>query len=146
MIHHPCDTAIFALETVVVAAPVAGVDWTYTIPSRTRTQLVSLMFSIVTDATVVDRTIRVQFYDGTQTFLIATVTQVIAASLTRHFNLFIGGPPSLAVAAGETYTAPLPDELFLNPGDRIRTAVRAMVAGDQLTSAMLRFKKWIQVQ
>lgn len=96
----------------------------------------SLVATLTTDATVADRTVRIEQSDGTSTYFVASAGEVQAASLTRRYGAHPGADGSLT--AGGVRGIPLDAYgLVVPPGHVVRTDTENLQAGDEYSDIAL---------
>jgi hypothetical protein len=122
--------------------PAAGAEWSETVPTNARWRLISARASLVTDATVPVRTATVIIDDGTTTVFSMPATATQAASLTFTYEYF--GAGSAGYASGSLIVLPLPPDIVLAPGWRIRSSTGAIVAGDNWSAPQILVEEWIE--
>jgi hypothetical protein len=124
----PSTAGAGRLRSITGTDPAAGVEISETVPTGVRWRVISFTATLVTDATVANRIPRLQVDDGAN--VVATVTSTVGqtASVTAAWSWADWGaiPTSLTNANMQ----PLPANLWLPPGYRIRTLTAAIVAGD----------------
>lgn len=117
------------------AAPVAGADWTYTVPAGQSLSVETLQFSLVTGVTVANRTVMVIIDDGANE-LWRWVSPVVQAATTTVE--YVGAQSSVeygAVRNGvEAFELP---SIVLGPGYRVRTITTNIQATDQYSAQRL---------
>lgn len=138
------DLNIFDTYTATPTVPAAGAEWNYSIPIRTRAQIVSVSYQIDTDANAGNRTLQLRWRDATGIFLVTSSWVNVPASVTRVMNFAIGLPAAIADSSGEGIRGPLPSHIFLPPGGLIESVTRGIQVGDTLTAIKLRIHRWIQ--
>lgn len=120
-------------DTVVVANPAAGADWTQDVPAGEFWTLQSWRGRFQTDATVANRTINWRLerpapgLEDLVTFT-ATVVQPASSIVIYQGTLGVGELP--AVRNGGLQMM-FPDAIVLEPGTRISTVTQNIQAGDQ---------------
>jgi hypothetical protein len=114
-------------------SPAAGAGFVFGADGRGARRLLSLVFTLTTDANAANRLVTVEYVGRNNlTYAVAEVTATQAASLTNRYVFAIGyGTDSFA--AGTDGLAPLPS-LFLMPGDQLKIIVANIQVGDQLSA------------
>lgn len=126
----------------VISNPGAGLEWTFTVAADVRARVVSLAFQFVTDATVATRAVRLVVDDGTRFFALAAPTETQLASQTRFYSAHAGG---FAGVTGVDYILlPLPPDLVLREGFRIRSSTQNLQAGDAFSNITVVTEQWIE--
>ena len=125
------------------ADPAAGVDATITCPPATRWLILAASITIVTDATVADRYLRLLAFNGGLTVVYAIATLAIPANTTRS-NVWFPTAQQFTAAIGGITNAPLPPRLLLAAGDALTVSPTAMQIGDNLTALTISVEEWIE--
>jgi hypothetical protein len=131
-----------ALRSITGTTPGAGLDLTETVPTGARWQLVSLRLGFVTSAVVATRVVTVVIDDGALTLARLSASASQAASISASYTV----GPGLAAgfsATDNAHSVQLPVYLQLGAGYRIKTAVRALDAGDTLVNIQYLVREWI---
>jgi hypothetical protein len=123
------------------AAPAAGAEIVYVQATQTRFKVRMVGFSLVTSSTVATRGVRLVIDDGTHIIAQIPANATQAASLTYVYN---GGafPTNPAAIAGE-YFIPLPPDLIIGSGHRLRTLTNNLQATDQYSALYMLGEQWI---
>lgn len=129
------------LCSVAGADPAAGAEFSVTVPTGARWRLVGTVATLVTDATVASRVVSLIVDDGATAVYRAAAQTAQTASLTVIYS-FGAGLPSAATAGGVSVN-PLPEQLDLASGYRIRSLTAAIVAGDNWGAPQLLVEEWI---
>ena len=125
--------------------PAAGAEITETVPTNAKWRLKSVSFSLVADATVVNRTIGLALDDGATTYMLITAGAVQTAGQTKFYNYISGYPERETAFDGQAYIrTPLPPNLDVFQGWRFRTATISLQAGDDLSAASFVVEEWIE--
>lgn len=121
------------LRQVLVATPAAGAEWVITGPGQGLWRVVSVAFTLTTDATVANRGVVLVVDDGTTVIARTGAGAVQAASLTQNYGAAVGTHTG---AAGTALNVPLhnPYGVLLQPGWRLRTETVNLQAGDQYSA------------
>lgn len=117
-------------RTRAVSQPSAGSDWFLRAPGNAWLRVVSLVATLVTDATVMDRRVRLVAGDRSNRWWGAISSVAQAASATVEYGAYegadTGGSATLAL------TLPLPTGgLLLRPGHQLESVTLNLQAGDQ---------------
>lgn len=101
-------------------------------PGDRKRLLLTLRVALTTDATVANRQIQVQLYDGALGILLSEtiIGQNIAASTTGYLTLGAIAALSGATVSSGDYATILPDKWWLSPDVGIRITILNGVAGD----------------
>jgi len=130
------------LYSIAGSAPAAGADWSQTVPANARWRIRGIRASLATAVAVANRRPRLIVDDGANTLLDIDTNVVQAASLTVAYD-WIPGYPSVTTSIVET-EVPLPGDLQLFPGWRIRSSTDAIQAADQWTAPRLLVEEWLE--
>jgi len=123
--------------------PAAGSEISETVPTNVAWRLIGFRFTLVTDATVANRNVRVIIDDGTTECVRIPPNFNHAASITA--NYFAGvGLGVIGWMTGAVGVMPLPVDLILFQGWRIRTNTLNLQAGDNFRAPVLYVEEWIQ--
>ncbi len=128
------------LLSITGTDPASGAEISLTVPARRRWKIISIRFVLVTDATVVDRTVRLKFDDGTIALFHIASDTVQTASQERKYEFKLQPVPQFLVATD--FHLPLP-HLSLAAGFRIITITLNLQAGDNLSAPQLLVEEWI---
>lgn len=126
-----------AVTTLVGTNPAAGADWSQTVPAGEAWELVSLRFSLVTDATVATRVVKVTLDDGANVFAVIRAASTHVASLTQNYT-YARGVTDIVLNSNEVLT-PLPSGLILPAGYRISSSVALLQAADDLSAPVFNY-------
>ena len=129
------------IRLIVGTNPAAGEEISETVPAGVRWRLISLRAILATNATVANRTPRLQLVDGAHPFFTSGVSATVTASTTSVFSFAVVGQedttsPSAAVQC-------IPDNLILLPDQKITTVTGAMEEGDNWDVPVLLVEEWI---
>ncbi len=133
------DTLGFPMTTSLTN-PAPGANMSYTVPSRTQSEVRAIKIRFTTDATVATRRMILRINPGGSLVFeyVCTITQ--AASLVYDYVFAPFGAPE--VLAGTTVMCPIPI-LPLSPLDVIATAITNIQAADDISlPMMLEIKKY----
>ena len=124
-----------------VANPAAGAEWVYTVQNFLRKKLLSVAFTFVTAAGGAARTVQLVVDDGANIVgqFPANVSQ--AASLTNIYTGASGLFSSTALAT--TKLIPLPPDVRMVNGWRVRSLTDTIQAADQYSNIWLMFDSWL---
>lgn len=119
--------------TVAVPAPAAGADWTVKVPGGHLWRPLSILAVLTSSAVVATRAVRLQYFDGVQTFgdWPAFTTQV--ASLGRRY---VFGWGVSGVAIGNAIESYMPD-ITLQESWQLSSLTDAIDVGDQWTGIFI---------
>lgn len=130
------------MRSVTGSDPAAGAEVSETVPTGAVWRLVAFRATLVTDATVANRRVNLTIDDGTNTLLLKPPGADQAASLTYIYQADANG--AAAALLSTTQALPLPPDLFLRAGFRIRTATNSIQAGDNWAAPQLLVEEWIE--
>lgn len=114
-------------KVISIAAPIAGADWTTTVPAGELWDVLSIFSSLTSAVAVANRAPRLQISDGNVVWLDIPSAAVQAASLTYRY-VYVEGATLAAVSNGQTVGIP---DLVLLPGAIIRVTTDNIQAADQ---------------
>lgn len=113
-----------------------------TVPAGARWRLRAARFTFVTDATVANRRTHLVIDDGANILFNLGAADQQAASLTRNYNAVADGF-ARAVADSEIYL-PLPVDVMMFQGWRIKTLTNLIQAGDTYSGTRLTVEEYIE--
>lgn len=122
------------------SVPGAGVDITYTVPAGSRQRVVSLVATLTPSAVVANRLVNLIVDDGANVFANIPTNVTLAASTVNTYE-FADSLNFLAPFNGVS-VAPIPSNLILSPGFRIRTSTTGIQAADQWSAMELLIADW----
>lgn len=130
------------VRSVADADPAAGAESTVTVPANARWRLLTFRGELVTDATVANRTVTLIVDDGVTTLASVTASAAQTAGQTRQYQAYAsGGAPRLD---GTVFYLPIPPELLLMGGFRLRTSTAGLQAGDNYGAPQVLVEEWIE--
>lgn len=124
-------------------APAAGAEIVYTAPANSRIRIVSLSGLLTTSAAVANRNVKIVIDDGATIYYEASAGFSQAASLANRYSFADGVSPT-ALFDG-CVALPLPSNLWLSPGHRVRTLTTALDVADQWSTALIMVHTQVQV-
>jgi hypothetical protein len=121
--------------------PAAGVDISETVPTNALWRLISLAATLVTDATVINRSPTIAFDDGASVYFrselsffhTATNTVLYSASASPIFSTTLVAQAPIAIPPG----------ILLPPGHRIRTLTTNLQAGDNWSAPVFLIEEYV---
>lgn len=125
---------------VTTADPAAGSQITHPVPARRRWRIHSIYFTLITDATVIDRQARIRLNDGGIVLSTVTSSYTQAASLTYAYTFANFGSTQLNPT--DTINIPL-GPCCLPAGTTIQSQIANLQAADNLSAANLLVEEWI---
>ena len=129
------------IRSITGTDPAAGAEISETVPTGARWRLRALRVALTTDATVANRLTTLDIDDGTTQIMRIEGPAVIAASTTRGLNYGIGFPSRAQLNGNEL--VPLPSDVVLGAGFRIRTTTLNLQAGDNYAAPQLLVEEFI---
>lgn len=142
--------------TAAGTAPAVATDILDTVPANAFWKLNSIEADLVTDGNAANRTVNFFVDDAGATktrYLLLTDTTAQTATLTRTHGWYPGTDTNQAASVAVTDTqnilAKYPmslqfGQLYLKPGDRLRTTTASIQVGDQWSAARYIVEEWIQ--
>ena len=130
------------IRSITGTDPAAGAEWSETVPTNARWRLIAARASFVTDATVASRTVSLRIDDGTTDVWLLPSHATQAASLTFPYSLAAIGQSGFA--SGNSIVIPMPPDVFMLPGWRVRSATGTIQAGDNWGAPQLWVEEWIE--
>lgn len=131
-----------AIRSITGADPAAGAEFSETVPTAARWRLMGVAFTLVTDATVANRIPNLIVDDGAAEILRVSAAAAQTASTTIEYSAIAGG---YSGGSGATrINLPLPADLILSAGYRVRSETNAIVAGDNYSAPQLLVEEWIE--
>ncbi len=130
------------LRSVAGTNPAAGVEVIETVPTNARWRLRALRATLVTDGTVVTRTVNFIIDDGANTLLNFPGVTTQAQTLTRAYNVAEYGFQPAAVGTDIFFYIPFLVKLL--QGWRIRTSTTNLQAGDNWGAPQMEVEEWIE--
>lgn len=122
--------------------PAAGVEISETVPTGARWQLQAFRATFVSDATVTTRFTSLLIDDGALTLFGHSPNSGVAANTTNNITWAPAGIDMSGLRAQTLY--PLPFDLKIFAGSRIRTSTFALQAGDNWGAPQILVEEWIQ--
>jgi hypothetical protein len=131
------------IRSITGTTPGAGVNVSEVVPAFALWRLIAFQVQLTTGAAVATRNMVLTFDDGANVFAqIATAaTQAASLAVTYSYVAGVVTPAALNTLANN----PLPIEMYLQPGFRIRTAVASLQAADQLSAVQYLVEEWLQI-
>jgi hypothetical protein len=130
------------LRSITGTDPPAGSEISETVPTGARWRLLSMYFTLITNAMVANRYVNLLFDDGTAIFARTSCGYSQAAGLSEVYSAL---PHSQRGDLGYVIGTPLgvPSHQ-LSAGWRIRTLTASIQAGDNFTAPQLEVEEWIE--
>lgn len=130
------------IRSITGTDPAAGAEWSETVPTNARWRLINVRAALVTDATVANRIPAITIDDGTTIVFAMPSHANQAASLTFTYHGFAAATNGFA--SGLTIAVPIPPDLVILPGWRVRSVTSALQAGDNWGAPQLWVEEWIE--
>ncbi len=123
--------------------PAAGSEVSVTVPTNARWRLKAIRMELATDATSVNRRVILIIDDGTNTIATIVVEATQGASVTYRYNFYSGAPQETSFTVSQI-EVPIPRDLVLFQGWRIRTSTQSLQAGDNWSAPLVQVEEWIE--
>lgn len=131
------------IRSITGTNPAAGAEILETVPTNARWQLRSVRFTIVTNATVANRTPIFTFDDGAAILFKLPSPFTTPASQTQNYGLIDGNTPAQNASGDNLYAVP---KLFpMMAGWRFGTTTTALQAGDDYSAPQYVVEEWIEI-
>ena len=130
------------IRNITGSNPAAGSEISESVPSKARWRVKLFRTTLVTDATVTTRSVRLRFNISSLTAWNENAQSTQAASLTQNYNSAEGGARS-AVAI-QNVGGILPQDNILLAGMTIETATFGLQAGDDFDAPQYVVEEWIE--
>lgn len=132
-----------ALRSILGATPGAGGNVLETVPTGARWELLSLQFTFTTAVAAANRRVILILDDGVNNYAFVTANFTQAASLAFTY-MWAQALNSVQDANLSTIMAPLPNNLRLGSGHRIRSSTQAIQGADQFSVVTYLVREWIE--
>jgi hypothetical protein len=132
-----------AVRAIVGASPGAGAEFSETVPTGARWELIALQATLVTNATVANRIPVLILDDGTNNDFASPMVGNEDASKT-WVNAWGQGAASVFSTTAVCALGALPVNTRLIAGSRIRSLTTAIAAGDQWSAPKYIVREWIE--
>ncbi len=130
------------LNSIAVAAPLAGNDWSQTVPTNGRWRIRSAIAALATSAAVAARQVFLQATDGVNQLFGIPAQQTQAAGTTVTYQ-FVPGVPYTTVISGNLPVF-LPPDMQLFQAFIIRALTVNLQAGDVWSAIRLEIEEWLE--
>lgn len=141
---HPLNNSVYDVLTIPISNPSVGTNFIITVPDNERLEILVLKFALVADANAADRTIRVNFNDGTTDNPVVTAGRIQTANETISYTFATGYTFQDSHTDFLSIDQHFPNSVILNPGDTITSAILNIAVGDQIALISIKVKRWIQ--
>jgi len=138
----PLTAGAGRLRVIVGTDPAAGVEILETVPTGARWKLRSVAFTLVTAVAVANRTPVLTIDDGANILWEVGTNVAQTASQAAKYRAGVGVP--LTTFGALSYLLPLPSELPLAAGSRIRTVTGALQAADDYSAPIYTVEEFIE--
>lgn len=139
----PLDPAGFSWVLLGVGDPAIGANFTSAVTTGVIRQLLSVRFTVTTDAGVPSRRTSLLINNGAVDYLRIIGGGALTASLTWDV-IFSLSPFNLSAAATVNFNAcSLPDCIYLSDGFTFSSDILNFSAGDAITNIIATYKEWI---
>jgi hypothetical protein len=132
-----------AVRAIVGASPGAGAEFSETVPTGARWELIALHSALVTNATVANRIPVLILDDGANIDFVSPMVGNEDASKT-WVNAWGQGTAGVFSATGLCALGSIPVNTRLVAGSRIRSSTVAIAAGDQWSAPKYIVREWIE--
>jgi len=123
--------------------PIAGADWTYTVPAGCRLWIHGFSATLTSSSTAANRQPQFQLYDAASNLIWQFgCLAAQAASLTQVYN--VGECVTLAQDLNKNTVIPFPTDLFVYSGYKISSNTVNIQATDQWSGIWVQFDTWVQ--
>ena len=131
----------FGIATVVTGSdPAAGAEISVTVPAGEIWRVISARATLVSDATVANRTASLTFDDGTSVYFgSGTFAQTASQTGVYNWGNSLGAEDTTVLLA---LTQTIPQGLLLTAGSRIRTVTTSIQAGDNWSAPVIYVEKY----
>ncbi|MDP2958506.1 MAG: hypothetical protein Q8N53_18920, partial [Longimicrobiales bacterium] len=130
-------------RTITGTNPAAGAEVAEAVPTNARWQVKGIKFALVTDATVADRRVDLNYGEVAVGVNEIIVEAVQAASASGVYTFYSLAPRETAFTVGQI-ESPLPPDLILFQGWSITTYTVNLQAGDNYGAPVLTVEEWIE--
>lgn len=138
---HADSTGI--IRSIQITTPGAGADFTFTIPALSRYRIISLSATFTTAVAVANRNVELVIDDGAN--VVAEITSGFSqlASLVDDYTWMDSGPSGALF--DNVVVLPLPANLILSTGFRIRSETTAIQGADQWSAIQMLVSEWLDL-
>ena len=134
--------ARFQLITGIIADPAVGSSVNWPVPAGSVIEIQSVLFTLDTDATAVNRVACVSCYAGGVIFHQSAAPVPQMESLTRSYSFTVGILPIDYGSDTEFIYSNLACCMFLQPTEEFRIVVSNIQATDQISDIEIRYFQW----
>lgn len=130
------DADGWVLDVIVGANPVAGVEFSITVPPGEVWEFLAIKATLATNGTITNRSPNFIIDDGANTLVVMASALTEVATSSMIWSAYPGAS-SIATPAGASNTMPGPIGMRMQGGFRIRSSTVNFQAGDQWTAIEL---------
>lgn len=131
-----------ALRSITGTDPAAGVEIAETVPTGARWKLLTMQFTLVTDATVANRNVSVGFDDGATLYGQYNNNVNTTAGLAHVHSA--GAAIGFSTTSGSERHISTPVDMVQLAAHRIRTITANLQAGDNYGAPQLLVEEWLE--
>lgn len=139
---HSSIEGVGNLRAITPTTPAAGAEISETVPTNARWRVIGFTFNLITSAVAGNRVVRLNIDDGTNVQVIVGNSAAQTAGLAARYNIASFGN-WLGLVANH-YSLPLPPNLWIPQGWRLRTATSGIDAGDTMIQPQLYVEEWLE--
>ena len=139
---NPVHENTFQIVTTDVTDPAAGANFDYDVPDNARIEPIALRFSFAADANAANRYPMLIALVPTSQLLIGASDAAITANETIAIHFVTGLANNIDLTGDNLLVVASSDQMFLNPGDSLQSAILNIQAGDQISNIRFRYKLW----
>lgn len=136
----PLNNGFF--ETLVIADPAVGADFSQLMPNNFTYELLGVLYTLATSVTVINRFHRIQILDAGVILISPTGLNAQTASVNSTASFFQGANDATSGITTQ-YTAPLPIRLNFPGNLTVRSQIINLQVGDQISGIILTYRKWV---
>lgn len=130
-------------RVITVANPAAGADFSYTVETGARLELINVSFTLVTDGTAGNRVAQVKLTNaGGNIMHFVTSGTNHAASLTKAYYFGATGPATVNNPITVMVMSEL-NRVVMDAGDIVASLIDTIKATDQLSAIVLTFNQYL---
>ena len=134
-----------ALKFISGTDPAVGAEISETVPTGARWKIRNVRFQIVTSTITATRSPRITYDNGTTVFLAIPAGTTVAANSPRTFCVPSGFTGiETAFDSAQEIRIPVPPDIILFAGYRIKTSTGAIQSGDNYGQPFLQVEEWLE--
>lgn len=133
------------VRSIQVTSPAAGAEWSQTVPTNARWEVVSVFAQLTTSAAVANRLARLVMDDGAN--FLNQVPGLSAQTAGTVIGYCWGDGQGGPIIANDTvaFSGPFANDCYLSSGFRIRSLTGGLQAADQWGSINFLVREWLDV-